>query len=163
MDKKIRVRYLLYLRSKPWAKIRGRLISKHGGCVECGCEFNLEVHHLTYERLFNERDEDLKLLCHTCHVRAHKKKSVKSKSKPASKIALSQLNDARWQVSKILSVNTNGMTWRDLAGAIDNNKAKIRSPGEARKTVLLFVSRKVSGTFIRRKKNDPGGKQQSRS
>ena len=37
----------------------------------CGVKHRLQVHHLTYERLGNERDEDLKVLCWACHEREH--------------------------------------------------------------------------------------------
>ena len=33
---------------------------------------NLQVHHLNYERVGNERDDDLILLCHRCHEGVHK-------------------------------------------------------------------------------------------
>lgn len=31
----------------------------------------LDGHHLTYERLFDELPEDVKLLCRKCHKRVH--------------------------------------------------------------------------------------------
>lgn len=31
-----------------------------------------QIHHLTYKNLYNERNEDLMLLCRRCHERAHK-------------------------------------------------------------------------------------------
>jgi len=32
---------------------------------------NLEVHHLTYDRLGDERMDDLEVLCPDCHRKAH--------------------------------------------------------------------------------------------
>jgi predicted HNH restriction endonuclease len=35
---------------------------------------SLILHHLTYERVGNESDEDLRLLCKECHREAHRVK-----------------------------------------------------------------------------------------
>ena len=32
----------------------------------------LDVHHLTYERLGREKDEDLRVLCRACHGDEHR-------------------------------------------------------------------------------------------
>jgi cytochrome c len=31
----------------------------------------LEIHHKTYKNIFNEKMEDLELLCHSCHQQEH--------------------------------------------------------------------------------------------
>ena len=51
---------------------RPRILKRAGGCCEaCGGKTRcLEVHHLTYERLGRERDEDLQAVCRPCHPRA---------------------------------------------------------------------------------------------
>jgi hypothetical protein len=40
-------------------------------CSRCGEKRHLEVHHKTYERLGREYDQDLEVLCETCHERHH--------------------------------------------------------------------------------------------
>lgn len=54
-------------------------------CADCGLivfpherhvhilAYQLEVHHLTYIRLGNEREDDLCVLCKECHMRRHKR------------------------------------------------------------------------------------------
>lgn len=50
-----------------WTRIRkDRLAVDHGLCVFCKAEAD-EVHHVTYERRGQERVEDLRSLCRTCH------------------------------------------------------------------------------------------------
>jgi hypothetical protein len=41
-----------------------------GGMCPCG-GFAVQVHHLSYKRLGDERPEDLQPVCVDCHVRAH--------------------------------------------------------------------------------------------
>lgn len=64
--------YQEYLRTDHWKETRARIIARAGGkCEACGKAGPLEVHHLTYERLFNENDNDLLALCGKCHGLRH--------------------------------------------------------------------------------------------
>lgn len=69
-------RYLEYLKSEEWLNLKLEVIRIRGcKCEGCGAKkkpSELELHHLTYERLFRELLEDLKLLCAWCHGKAHK-------------------------------------------------------------------------------------------
>jgi hypothetical protein len=40
-------------------------------CQRCGSKNGLEVHHKSYERLGDERDDDLEALCRQCHSEHH--------------------------------------------------------------------------------------------
>lgn len=61
-----------YLLSPHWKKMRQKRIEKDKGvCALCGAASNLQVHHLTYERLGAEGDADLLTLCASCHQRVH--------------------------------------------------------------------------------------------
>ena len=52
-----------------------RILRRAGGrCERCRKRRPLEVHHLTYERLGCERDEDLLVLCPPCHRAADKER-----------------------------------------------------------------------------------------
>ncbi len=63
--------YRRYLESIAWEKRRARALELAGHrCQECDATDRLEVHHLTYDRLFEEHDDDLRVLCHLCHRRA---------------------------------------------------------------------------------------------
>lgn len=77
--------YVEYIKSPAWKKKRQELFDLRGECCEqCGFEYYLHVHHLTYENFGNEKMEDLKILCYHCHMSKHDKyfdKYVKKKPK----------------------------------------------------------------------------------
>lgn len=61
--------YSEYLYSPEWEARRRHIIAQRGPFCEY-CEMGdttLQLHHLTYDRLYEELDEDLKLLCVDCH------------------------------------------------------------------------------------------------
>lgn len=64
--------YAKYLRSPHWLALRQRALdrAKHF-CEACGSTDQLQVHHKTYERLRNERLDDLQVLCRGCHASTH--------------------------------------------------------------------------------------------
>ena len=68
--------YAAYLRSDTWQSTKRRkLAAVDWRCESCGAEWGLiplDVHHLTYERLGRERDEDLRVLCRACHGEEHR-------------------------------------------------------------------------------------------
>jgi 5-methylcytosine-specific restriction endonuclease McrA len=71
-DDLLRMPYWKYLRSRHWEILRQRVLSLGGRrCVYCGTEDHLDVHHLTYVRRGCELDEDLIVLCRTCHTDEH--------------------------------------------------------------------------------------------
>ena len=64
--------YKEYINSEAWAQIRWCKLREVGyKCEECGRKWELDVHHLTYERLGNERMDDLIVLCVRCHGDLH--------------------------------------------------------------------------------------------
>ena len=64
--------YKAYLNSPRWQAIRKRLYREYDyKCAMCGSPKNLNVHHITYERLGEEKDEDLTVLCQKCHGELH--------------------------------------------------------------------------------------------
>lgn len=62
-----------YLRSDHWRALRERMLQRAGGfCSQCRRRSSrLEVHHLTYRNLGQERESELQVLCHDCHVEEH--------------------------------------------------------------------------------------------
>jgi len=71
--------YIEYLKSDHWKERRKAFKSKScGRCFICEKKSgSMDVHHKTYSRngksiLFDERDDELCLLCHDCHFRMHK-------------------------------------------------------------------------------------------
>lgn len=64
--------YQAYINSKEWQETRQRIFNRDNfRCVKCGCSKNLQVHHITYENLGEEKDADLVTLCDKCHNSIH--------------------------------------------------------------------------------------------
>lgn len=83
MDKQ---KYINYLKSKEWAEIRQDLFLTRGKkCELCESEKHLHIHHLTYERIFNEEPGDLQIVCKLCHEKIHGKKLFKKPVKKKSR------------------------------------------------------------------------------
>jgi len=64
--------YLKYLQSEEWKK-RAKDCKKlaDNKCSKCEATTYLEAHHLTYDRVGEEMQEDLQCLCSDCHCKAH--------------------------------------------------------------------------------------------
>ena len=63
--------YSDYIQSPQW-RTKARFVRSRDDnkCQICGAtDGPLEVHHLTYDRLYHERPEDLITLCHDCHAK----------------------------------------------------------------------------------------------
>lgn len=67
-------RYGRYLASREWGLLREQIKQRSGGiCERCGFNKSDAVHHLTYERKYKERLEDLQDICEGCHKFTHGK------------------------------------------------------------------------------------------
>ena len=77
--------YKSYLKSDDWAKKRAGAL-KRGGyrCIECGSygketdwrgrKINpLQIDHKSYKHVGRELDEELRVLCLSCHMKKHKR------------------------------------------------------------------------------------------
>ncbi|MGL5749650.1 MAG: HNH endonuclease, partial [Paraclostridium sp.] len=67
-------KYKEYLKSDKWSEIRKIILSRDNNkCVKCSSSKNLQVHHSTYDNIFNEENnlDDLVTLCKTCHNVEH--------------------------------------------------------------------------------------------
>lgn len=64
--------YRLYIRSPEWRARRDQVLARAAyRCERCGLYGRgLEVHHLRYDNLGHEPDEDLQVLCLDCHPTA---------------------------------------------------------------------------------------------
>lgn len=66
--------YQVYLQSDHWKKLRSKKIERDGyRCQECGSQNKLEVHHLQYKNIYDVALDDLRVLCHLCHMLHHSK------------------------------------------------------------------------------------------
>lgn len=61
--------YKSYISSPEWIKTRDQF--KKTACEICGSTCNLTTHHLTYDNLTRETEDDLATLCWECHQTAH--------------------------------------------------------------------------------------------
>ena len=65
--------YIKYLKGKEWKTKRRVFLDKVGErCFLCGGSENIDVHHLTYDNIFREKESDLIPVCRTCHKNIHK-------------------------------------------------------------------------------------------
>lgn len=67
-------KYRAYLNSPEWKLFRKEAIAHHGKvCNKCKRdELPVDVHHITYQRLYNELLIDVEILCRYCHKKEHK-------------------------------------------------------------------------------------------
>ena len=78
-------RYEKYLASREWAVRRAlSLWLASDTCEVCSSKDRLEVHHKTYARLTHELDDDLIVLCRTCHSLVHEKPMLRRWSRRTS-------------------------------------------------------------------------------
>lgn len=89
-------KYYNYIQSKEWFQLKIDILEKRG----CYCEkcrkkkypAGLHLHHLTYERLFNEEPQDLMLVCAKCHKKEHDLYKKQTPKKPKKKKGRYHLN-----------------------------------------------------------------------
>lgn len=64
-----KVSWSKYIKSPEWKRKADSIRRQAGNkCQHCGAgNTPLEVHHLTYDRIGHEEDEDLVALCKSCH------------------------------------------------------------------------------------------------
>ena len=71
-------RYEEYLKSDKWKKKREKILKRADHkCELCGSTENLHIHHLTYDNVYNEKEEDLLCVCDICHSKLHNKDLTK--------------------------------------------------------------------------------------
>lgn len=68
--------YKRYLRTRHWQQLRQEVLRRAGGrCEKCGYQpwkpNGLQVHHLTYSNVGNEKLDDLIVVCPRCHMELH--------------------------------------------------------------------------------------------
>lgn len=66
------VQYAKYLRSDHWIEFSSHV--RKSRCFCCGVEkTGLHVHHITYERVGKELEQDVVTVCNGCHIKIHKR------------------------------------------------------------------------------------------
>lgn len=70
--------YENYIHSSAWRSRRQRALQLgHYRCAKCGSTTSLQVHHLSYQHLGHELDNELVVLCASCHRQVHNRSSSK--------------------------------------------------------------------------------------
>lgn len=65
-------KYSAYLKSEKWAEKRKLVLDRAGGiCEGCLTARATQVHHLSYQHVFDELLFELAAVCDDCHTRAH--------------------------------------------------------------------------------------------
>lgn len=76
------VDYYEYIKTEAWEEMRQKVFRRDGfQCVICKEAKNLNVHHITYERLGCEDLADLVTLCQKCHEKVHRLEDKTEKDK----------------------------------------------------------------------------------
>lgn len=64
--------YHEYLTSPAWLEFRSRIFEERGRqCDFCESEVDINLHHMTYERVGHESDDDVIVVCKVCHEAIH--------------------------------------------------------------------------------------------
>jgi hypothetical protein len=80
--------YAEYLSSGEWLEKRARVLKRDGGlCQACLATSASEVHHHTYDHIFNEFMYELVSVCRTCHERLHSRKKASIEAARAKGLA----------------------------------------------------------------------------
>ena len=103
MTDELRRRHRTYLGSRQWKDTRERVVYRSNlSCERCGAVFGtargLDVHHKTYERVGCEHDDDLEVLCATCHRQADGERATDAQARSAR--ALYNARFHGWLASK---------------------------------------------------------------
>ena len=63
--------YEHYVKTDCWSLRRKAYLKIHNWCEVCSRFGELQIHHLSYERLGHEHDDDLLAVCDSCHRTFH--------------------------------------------------------------------------------------------
>lgn len=84
--------YRSYLLSSAWREKRMVVLARDRGRCVCGAVAS-DVHHKTYDRIFNEQLEDLLAVCRPCHDEIHE---IRTRDKLTLEQATSQVLYGRY-------------------------------------------------------------------
>jgi len=129
MDKK----YELYLTTKEWREKKVKRLQIDGfKCCNCGSPHNLQVHHLTYDNIYNEDVyNDLITLCNDCHREIEKSPHTgKEYKKPLN-------YGSNWKVKNKIPILANGLIFQEYLPGYCTNSLQLNG-GEIRLCEVHF-------------------------
>lgn len=103
--------YTEYLASAAWIQKRGRIMDRDNEQCPCGSRAT-QIHHLTYARIGQEHDSDLRAVCDQCHDKIH------------------QIKDNGWPLRRASMLVFNGTVPKDAPAP---RKKRKPSPAKRRK------------------------------
>ena len=81
--------YVSYIQSDCWLARRHAYYATHAReCVGCKSTDGVELHHLSYERVYAELDTDLMPLCQRCHSQVHQVQRMTGRPLPIVTLAV---------------------------------------------------------------------------
>lgn len=63
--------YKEYINSPHWIALKQQFEALKTSCAACGVTMDLDIHHRSYSRLWQEQIEDLIRMCRPCHYSTH--------------------------------------------------------------------------------------------
>ena len=89
----------VYLQSDHWKELRSQILNRDNHqCILCQKETDLQVHHRTYARLFQEKLSDLVTLCRACHEETHRHGKI---SQPKLRVDTTPFVPKKWSVCEL--------------------------------------------------------------
>ena len=92
--------YRAYLKSDIWKGKRQLVLDTKGSeCENCGENAlgNLQIHHVTYDRIYHEHIDDFEVLCGTCHNDHHIWESNNRKKRAAINTFMTKKYGEYWE------------------------------------------------------------------
>ncbi len=92
--------YRDYLKSGLWEYRRLKMLDKYNRCCVCKEKTNLNIHHVRYTSIGNEKAGDLVVLCRKCHYKLHKgpisvRKRLRKLTRNISKRVRNRINNCK--------------------------------------------------------------------
>lgn len=119
------VEYDSYINSIEWADFRQKYFERHPReCTICGSKDVVQIHHINYNSLGCEKDDDLIALCRGCHQKVHGLKEFFSAYQQEYESECISAQIASQQAIKLRMFEANKETIKSL---IEENFPKIDS------------------------------------
>jgi 5-methylcytosine-specific restriction endonuclease McrA len=88
-----RAKYNKRISSPQWKNMKRDVAKMRGNkCERCESQFNLALHHKTYERLGKELLSDLELVCEGCHRKADVQRAAAGRAKSVNALHSAAMN-----------------------------------------------------------------------
>lgn len=122
MDKD-KEKYHEYLQSPEWKEFRKKAFEHYGKkCAHCKRTKFLQIHHKTYANIFNEKLEDVMVLCELHHKKIH---GIKTDKKPKKKKKIKVIKPL---TERFIGPKKNRGRKKQMKKVRGNHQAKVNHP-----------------------------------